>query len=97
MGCYLIPMITAIAVYIMRRNKTLPNTKHNLWLNQLFLGGAIFGVIDHLWNGELFLFGNNLFLDLALGFVISLVIIAVWRLMVWVDSNYLEKTQKQTI
>jgi hypothetical protein len=48
----------------------------------MFLGAAIFGVIDHLWNGELFLISTNWIMDLALGFTITGGIIGSWGLIV---------------
>ena len=47
---------------------------------------AIFGVIDHWWNGELFLFGGNFLLDLALGVTITLTILFVWVSLVVFDK-----------
>lgn len=44
----------------------------------MFYGGAIFGVIDHLWNGELFLVSENWVKDLLLGVVIAAAILAGW-------------------
>ncbi|MBU1974806.1 MAG: hypothetical protein KKG59_00205, partial [Nanoarchaeota archaeon] len=64
------------------------------WLNQLFLGGAIFGVVDHLWHGELFLLGEKPLMDLALGVVITVAIFAVWGLMVCIDEHTTKNTTK---
>ena len=44
----------------------------------MFYGAALFGVIDHGWNGELFLVSENAAKDLMLGVVIALVTLAVW-------------------
>lgn len=75
--CYTVPlagaMITSIA-WKRRRDVKL------WWLNLMFYGGVIFGVIDHLWNGELFLISENILKDLLLGVVISLGIIFSWSL-----------------
>jgi len=86
MSCYIIPTTTAIALFFMRKKNHTFKGKHNLWLNQLLLGGAIFGVIDHWWNGELFLFGGNFLLDLALGVTITLTILFVWVSLVVFDK-----------
>ena len=59
----------------------LDQNAHKNWLNLMFLGGAIFGFLDHLWNGELFLIGPNLFSDLALGFTITAGIIGSWGII----------------
>ena len=44
----------------------------------MLAGGGVFGVVDHLWNGELFLVGANRLWDLALGVAITLAIVAAW-------------------
>lgn len=80
MGCYVIPAIAAITHYCMRKKNPRFNTKNHRWLNLMFLGAGIFGVVDHLWNGELFLFSLP---DLALGFVITAVILAAWQIITW--------------
>lgn len=43
----------------------------------MFYGGALFGIVDHIWNGELFTSGN-IVKDLSLGVVISLSILVSW-------------------
>jgi hypothetical protein len=45
----------------------------------MFYGGSLFGVIDHLWNGELFLVYENWVKDLSLGVVITVGIIMAWK------------------
>jgi hypothetical protein len=84
MGCYTIPTAAAIVHFFMRKKKpSLKMSKHHLWLNQLFLGGAIFGVVDHWWNGELLAFSLK---DMILGVVITAVIFAVWGYLVMFDK-----------
>ena len=78
MGCYTIPVAAAIIHFFARKKVPSFRGKKHLLLNQLFLGGAIFGVVDHWWNGELFAFSLR---DLLLGVVITLVIFAVWGYM----------------
>jgi hypothetical protein len=51
------------------------------WLNLMFWGGALFGVIDHSWNGELFLISENIVNDLFLGIAITFVILLSWAIM----------------
>jgi hypothetical protein len=48
------------------------------WLSLLYWGGALFGVIDHLWNGELFLISGDIVKDLLLGAVITVSIFIFW-------------------
>lgn len=73
--CYTVPLAGAIVTSVMwKKNKSVKLW----WLNLMFYGGAIFGVIDHLWNGELFLIGENTAKDLLLGVTITLGIIFTW-------------------
>lgn len=77
--CYTFPAAGAIVTSILwSRNKSIKAW----WLNLMFLGGALFGVIDHLWNGELFLIGKNIASDLLLGVVITVAILITWALAI---------------
>ncbi len=51
------------------------------WLTLMFYGGALFGVVDHWWNGELFLVSDKIGRDFLLGVVISGLILFVWSVM----------------
>ncbi|MBM3246440.1 MAG: hypothetical protein FJZ13_03815 [Candidatus Omnitrophica bacterium] len=82
--CYGVPAVGAIVTSVLW-NKTR-NTRLG-WLNLLFWGGALFGVIDHLWNKELFLISKNLASDLMLGAVITAVIFASWLFLVLADKK----------
>ena len=42
----------------------------------------LFGVIDHWWNGELFLISENIISDLLLGVAITAVILISWGITV---------------
>lgn len=97
MGCYIIPATAAIAHFFMRKKIPSFRTKYYLWLNQLLLGGAIFGIVDHWWNGELFLLGENLLLDLALGVTITLIILVVWGYIVLFDKLANKHTQSSKL
>jgi len=57
------------------------------WLNLLLAGGTIFGVVDHLWNGEIFLIGENVLLNLLLGVVITTVIVLIRDMLVIIDKK----------
>jgi len=73
--CYIIPVGGAVITsFVWKKKKTLKLW----WLNLMFYGGALFGIIDHLWNRELFLISENWIMDLFLGVVISLGIILFW-------------------
>jgi hypothetical protein len=84
MGCYLVPLTAAGLHYIYRRKNGL-NSKYDTRLTQLLVGASTFGVIDHLWNGELFLFGSFL-TDMALGVTIT---VAVFGLAFFLDRSEL--------
>lgn len=93
MVCYTVPAIAAIMHFFTRRKiQKLKTSKYQLWLNQLFLGGAIFGIVDHLWNGELFLFRG--LSDVLLGITITLTIFLVWGIIVLVDKYSVKTTAK---
>lgn len=77
--CYAAPLVGAVVTSIAW--KKTKNVKI-WWLNLLFYGGALFGVIDHLWNGELFLISENIISDLLLGVAITAVILISWGITV---------------
>ena len=82
MVCYMVPLATTIGVALGRR-KLNKHDAHGFWLSIMLLGGSLFGVVDHMWNGELFLLGPNLMLDMALGGVITTGIFAAWGIIVF--------------
>ena len=88
MVCYAVTTGAALIHGILRYK--IPSWKtsvHQMWLSLLLVGGALFGVVDHLWNGELFLFGGNLVVDLLLGVTITLVIFITWAILVVLDKS----------
>ncbi len=73
--CYTVPAAAAILTTFMRSN----NKRAPLFsLMLMFYGSALFGIIDHLWNGELFLISENWAKDLGLGVVITIATILAW-------------------
>ncbi len=95
MVCYAVPMIAAIAHIIMRRNITSwKESAHHLWLSLLLGGGAIFGLVDHWWNGELFYIGDNIIMDLSLGVAITVTILVIWIIMFTLDKTKSKKPIK---
>jgi hypothetical protein len=77
--CHVVPAAGAIVTsFIWKRNKSVKT----FWLILMFVGGALFGMIDHLWNGELFLIGKNVTNDLLLGVVIASFIVVAWSVIV---------------
>lgn len=87
MVCYVIPLIASLVGTLRRMSLKRRHPKnsytHSFWLNIMLLGGALFGVIDHLWHGELFLIGQNWMFDLALGSTITAGIIGSWGVIVY--------------
>ena len=97
MVCYTIPAAAAIVHYIMRKNvSTWKKSIYHLWLSLLLAGGAIFGVIDHWWNGELFLIGEKPLMDLMLGVTITIIIFVVWTVIILLDKTVVSKPTKIT-
>ena len=95
MVCYSIPVAAAIIHFISRKKITgLKNNVHHLWLNLLLAGGAIFGVVDHLWNGELFLIGEAPLMDLLLGVAITVMIFVVWLIFTSFDKMKMQTPTK---
>jgi hypothetical protein len=81
MVCYIIPLATGL-VTAARRKALHRKDNEGFWLSLMFAGASVFGVIDHLWNGELFLIGPNIVSDLALGAVITTGVFASWGVLV---------------
>lgn len=73
--CYVGPLSGAIVTTVLWRAR---KSMKVFWLTLLFWGGALFGVIDHLLNGELFLVSENVAWDLLLGAIITLAILLAW-------------------
>lgn len=78
--CWAIPTTTAIIVSAVRKK----GRTESLWLLLLLFGGAIFGVVDHIWNKELFLIGPEPWKDIGLGIVITVTIFVAWGIIVTV-------------
>ena len=85
MVCYIVPTAVAIAGLLAKKKGKFNDTYGN-WFVMLFLGGSLFGVVDHLWNGELFLIGENLVWDLMLGVAITVAIAVIWAIAVHLDK-----------
>lgn len=81
MTCYVVPLLAFFAHKLIGTKVPAWRTPEHRRLSLLLLGGATFGVVDHLWNGQLFLTGPNLPMDLLLGVVITATIFAIWGVM----------------
>ncbi|MFH1398376.1 MAG: hypothetical protein ABIH27_07505 [Candidatus Omnitrophota bacterium] len=82
--CYIFPTASAIitsAVWHKTKNIKIG------WLSLMFLGGSLFGLIDHLWNGEIFFISKNIIGDLMLGITITAAIFACWVMVVFVSKK----------
>lgn len=87
MGCFAVPTVAAVVHHFMRKSRPeWKNSEKHKWLTLLLAGGAIFGIIDHWWNGELFLISDNLFADMMLGVTITVVIFLAWFVVVASDK-----------
>ncbi len=76
MVCYIIPLAAAIVSAVLWGS--LKKGPAGLWLVLLLCGGALFGVVDHLWRGELFMIGENIASDLLLGCAITGTMFGGW-------------------
>jgi hypothetical protein len=95
MVCYIVPTAVAIIHGIMRKKTTsLKNNVHHLWLNLLLVGAAIFGLVDHWWNNELFFIGKNIFMDISLGIIITITVFVIWIVVVSIDKSKIKKLIK---
>jgi hypothetical protein len=82
MACYIIPLMATLVHYGMRRKvPALAARAHQGSLTMMLGGASVFGVLDHAWNGELFLVSQNLGWDLALGAVITATVTGLWALV----------------
>lgn len=95
MGCYTVPAAAFVCHKILqRKNRKLQNaSQHRLSL--LLFGGAIFGLVDHAWNGELLFGTEGLVMDLLLGVTITASIFAVWGAMTLAEKWSLFSSAKQ--
>ena len=97
MVCYIVPAAAAIVHYGLRRNiRGWSKSIHHFWLSLLLAGGAIFGVVDHLWNGDLFIIGEEPLIDVMLGVTITAAILVAWAIIVTLKKANVGKPTKQT-
>ena len=82
--CYSVPLIaSAITTAAWAKNRS-PRLGR---LNLMLYGASIFGVVDHWWNGELFLLSGNVAKDLLLGVAITLTVFAAWTISLKVGKR----------
>lgn len=80
MVCYAVPLAACLLLFAWRKASKRKGAA-GLWLGLILFGGAVFGVVDHAWNGEL-LASENLVFDLILGLAITLASVAAWAVIV---------------
>ncbi|MEM2909191.1 MAG: hypothetical protein QXT05_02560 [Candidatus Bilamarchaeaceae archaeon] len=87
MVCYVVPLVAAVVHMVLRKKiPGLKNDHHQRWLSLLLIGASVFGVMDHLWNGELLLIGENVISDLMLGFAILTAVFVVWGVFIALEK-----------
>ncbi|MCK4912197.1 MAG: hypothetical protein KAS05_00575 [Candidatus Omnitrophica bacterium] len=80
--CHVVSIVAAAATSLAwKKSKNIKI----LWLTLMFCGGAMFGIIDHLWNGELFLISANTPKDLILGVLIVATTTLLWAIILLLD------------
>ncbi len=81
--CYVVSIAAAAVTSLTwKRNRSIKVW----WLTLMFYGGAMFGVIDHLYNGELFLVSANTPKDLVLGVLIVVATTLLWGMMIFLSK-----------
>ena len=84
MSCFIVPMAQAVATTIYR--KTNKNSNANLAsLEKMLWGGVIMLAVDHIANGELFIF--SLKEMLTVGVPMSISITVIWALYVAIKAR----------
>lgn len=76
MVCYIVPLAVAVITSIFWGSSE--KGPSGWWLNLFLYGAALFGVVDHLWNGELLLISEQWHMDLLLGVTITATIFGGW-------------------
>lgn len=83
--CYLGPTTAAIVTTCMWKSKKRVSV---FWLMLMFYGASLFGIIDHLWNGELFLVSEAWVKDCMLGIVITAGLVLAWAIVLILARRY---------
>lgn len=73
--CYTAPLAASVVTTIVWTQTRSPKIAQ---LNLMLYGAVIFGVVDHWWHGELFMFSGNLAKDLLLGVTITAGVFLAW-------------------
>ena len=81
MVCYAVPLSLAAILFVARK-RFIKDSTELLSLNLLLSGGAAMLIIDHFWNGELFLIGANIYSDLLLGVLMTAGVFVFWGIII---------------
>jgi len=76
-GCYAVPLSAAAVLFAARKTGKSDSASLRA-LNLVLGGGAAMLVVDHIWNGELFLVGGNIASDLLLGVAMTAAAVGFW-------------------
>jgi len=93
MSCFIVPLTQAVITTVCR--KTVRNSNGSIWkqqlpaLEKLLWGGSLVLIVDHIAHGEFFAF--DLRELLTVGVPMSLVVTAVWAVMVLLKSPALKR------
>jgi hypothetical protein len=92
MVCYSVPLLASIILFL--KGKYIQKNDRSLRLLNIILGGGAFMlVIDHVWNGELFLIGNDIVSDLLLGVMMTIGAVVFWSVILFAEkAKNTEKT-----
>ena len=98
MVCFVVPLVATIAISLRRTVSHKKKTVEGFWLTIMMAGASIFGLIDHAWNGELFVLSSNLVSDISLGFTITTGVLIGWALIVHRErlSGHLPFVERKT-
>ncbi len=97
--CYTISLAAAIITTIWWRRK---KEARIWWLSLMLYGGTLFGIVDHIWHGELFLISESIVKDLSLGCIITATVFACWGIILGLSkisttlSQYLATPKEHT-
>ncbi|MEW6592766.1 MAG: hypothetical protein AB1305_03695 [Candidatus Hadarchaeota archaeon] len=86
MVCYAVPLAAAVISTVVWFSQKRGSS--GWWLNLMLYGAALFGVVDHLWYGELFLIGADPLKDLMAGAAITTAVFGAWGVTLGVTRIY---------
>jgi hypothetical protein len=95
MVCYIVPLAATLSTLVGRK-VTGRSGVHSFWLSIMLLGGSLFGLVDHAFSGELFMFSSNIGADLALGGMITAGITATWGGIVMIKGFSITDHRKES-